>query len=85
MPGVVTIQNSSSKVFSDFKYPVHTLRLPKKGLCDGMAVCEYTHYNMGRIGSYLRTVISKRFPDRKFCMRKQLIKKKERVVVYRVA
>lgn len=72
------------KTFSDFKYPINELRVPKGDLNDSMAVCEYTHYDMGKINSYLHSVIAKKFPDRKFALRKQLVKKKERVIVYRV-
>lgn len=67
-----------------YKYPVDTLREPKENLFDSMAVCEYSHYNMGRVNSYLRAVILKKFPERKFSLRKQKVKNKERVVVYRI-
>lgn len=83
MPAPIIIAKKQIKEFSDYKYPLNELRVPKGGLNDSMAVCEYSNYNMGKINSYLRTVIVQKFPDRKFSLRKQKVKNKERVVVYR--
>lgn len=70
--------------FKNFKYPVNKLRIPKNDLNDSMAVCVYSSYNIGLVNSYLRSVISVKFPERKFVLRKQIVKNKNRVVVYRV-
>ncbi len=84
IPGPAVKKKREIKEFSDYKYPIDQLRRPKQGLFDSMAVCEYTHANMGKINSYIRSVISVRFSDRKFSLRKQKVKNKERVVVYRI-
>lgn len=84
MPAPIVVQNKQTIDFSGYKYPINELRVPKGELLDNMAVCEYSHYNMGKIGSYVRTVIGKKFPERKFALRKQKVKNKERVVVYRI-
>lgn len=80
----LTIRTSKKRLFNEFKYPVNELRVPKGKLSDGMAVCEYTNYNIGKINAYIRTVINVRFPERKFALRKQNVKNLDRVVVFRI-